>query len=511
MPRKGLSMRKIEEVLRLKYEARLPHRAIAKSCGISASTVSEYVAAAKANGLSWPLSEGLSSEELNARLFPQRQAKAERIAQPEWQKIHKELRRKGVTRALLWAEYRQSNPDGYSYSQFCTNYKTWSKRLKPPMRLRYQGGEKVFVDYAGQTVPIIDPKTGEISQAQIFVGTLGASNYTYVEAQASQNLPNWIGGHVRMFNFFGGVPEVVVPDNLKAGVTKPNRYEPDLNPTYHEFAKHYNVAVVPARVRKPQDKAKVETAVQIAERWILARLRDQQFFSIAELNAAIAPLSAELNERTMQHLDASRAELFKSLDQPVLKPLPAQPYEYAEWKRVKVHIDYHVQFDQRFYSVPYKLRGKRVDVRATENTIEVYHDNKRVASHKRLRRKGFFATIREHMPPQHQAMADWSPERFLSWAGEIGNQTQTLIAAVLERRPHPQQAYRSCLGILGLAKKVGNARLEAASQRALAAKLYSYRGVRNILDNQLDKLPLDPPVATPQPPHTNIRGGSYYH
>ncbi len=510
MPRKGLSMRKIEEVLRLKYEAQLSLGAIAKSCGISPSTVSEYVAAAKASGLGWPLPDGLTSKALNARLFPQRQIKPERIPQPDWTNVHKELRRKSVTLSLVWAEYRQSNPDGYSYSQFCVRYRAWAKRLKPHMRFKHLAGEKVFVDYAGHTMPIIDKETGEITQAQIFVGTLGASNYTFVEAQASQNLPNWIGGHARMLAFFGGVPEVIVPDNLKAGVTKPNRYEPDLNPTYHEFAKHYNVAVVPARVRKPQDKAKVETAVQIAERWILARLRDQQFFSIAELNAAIAPLSAELNQRTMQHLGVSRCELFESLDRPALKALPKEPYEYAEWKRAKVHIDYHVQFDKRFYSVPYKLTGKRIDVRATENTIEIYHEHKRVASHRRLTRKGHYATIRDHLPPKHQAIADWSPERFLNWANDIGDKTNTLIAAVLEQRPHPQQAYRSCLGILGLAKKYGKERLEAASQRALAAKLYSYRGVRNILDNQLDKVPLEPAVGTPQPAHANIRGEHYY-
>ena len=510
MPRKGLSMRKIEEVLRLKYEAQLSHRAIAKSCSISASTVSEYVAAAKANGLSWPLPAGLTSEALNARLFPQRHIKPDRIPQPDWTSVHKELRRKSVTLSLVWAEYRQSNPDGYSYSQFCVRYRAWAKRLKPHMRFKYVAGEKVFVDYAGHTIPIVDEETGEVTQAQIFVGTLGASNYTFVEAQASQSLPNWIGGHVRMFAFFDGVPEVVVPDNLKAGVTKPNRYEPDLNPTYHEFAKHYNVAVVPARVRKAQDKAKVETAVQIAERWILARLRDQKFFSVAELNAAIAPLSAELNQRKMQHLDMSRCELFESLDRPALRPLPSEPYEYAEWKRVKVHIDYHVQFDKRFYSVPYKLAGKRVDVRATENVIEVYYDHKRIASHKRLARKGRYATSRDHMPPQHQAVTDWSPDRFLSWASDIGDKTLQLIAAVLEQRPHPQQAYRSCLGILGLAKKYGKERLEAASQRALNAKLYSYRGVRNILDNQLDKVPLESPAGTPQPGHANIRGESYY-
>jgi transposase len=503
-------MRKIAEVLRLKYEARRTHREIAVSCDISPSTVSEYVTAAKAAGISWPLPEGMTPKALNERLFPDRNRPASQIPQPDWAYVHRELKRKSVTLSLLWVEYRRREPEGYSYSQFCHRYRKWAKQLTPTLRLPHKAGEKVFVDYAGQTVPIIDPDTGEVSAAQIFVGVLGASNYTYVEAHASQRLPNWIGAHVRMFDCFGGVPEVVVPDNLKAGVTAPHRYEPDLNPTYHEFARHYGVAVVPARSRKPKDKAKVETGVQVVERWILARLRDRQFFSLAELNAAITPLSAELNARPMKHLGQSRAELFAALDQPQLRALPTDHYEYAEWKQARVNIDQHVAFDKRFYSVPFKLTRKQVLVRATERTIEIYYQQQRVAGHARLRRQGAYATVRDHLPPAHQHVLDWSPERFQAWAQEIGEETHRLIGAVLQRRPHPQQAYRSCLGILRLAKKVGNDRLEAACRRAVAAGIFSYRGIANILDNQLDRLPLDPPSPTPQPPHANIRGEEYY-
>jgi transposase len=375
-------MRKIEEILRLKYEARLSHRAIAQSCSVSPSTVSEYITHAKAAGLSWPLPEEINNEKLNELLFPQRgSASGHNIPQPDWAEVHKELRRKSVTLSLLWVEYRQEHPGGYGYSQFCYHYRMWAKQLKPMMRQKHKAGEKLFVDYAGQMVPVVDPQTGEIRQAQIFVATLGASNYTYSEAHWSQDLPNWIGAHVRTLAFLGGVPEVLVPDNLKAGVKSPHLYEPDLNPTYLDFAQHYGVAVVPARVRKPKDKSKVEVGVQVVERWILAPLRDRTFFSLAELNQAMWELLVELlrdrtffslaelnqamwellvelNERPMRHLGQSRLQLFESLDKPALAPLPAQPYEFARWKKARVHIDYHVSFEKHYYSVPYNLIGK---------------------------------------------------------------------------------------------------------------------------------------------------------
>lgn len=512
MPQARLSMRKIEEILRLKYEVGLTHREIAQSCAVSASTVSEYVTHAKAAGLSWPLPEGLSGEELEELLFPNRPpATGRQIPQPDWCEVHKERRRKSVTLSLLWVEYRQEHPDGYSYSQFCHHYRQWAKQLNPMMRQKHRAGEKLFIDYAGQTAPVIDPETGEVGEVQIFVAVLGTSNYTYAEAHAAQSLPNWIGAHVRMLAFLGGVPEVLVPDNLKAGVKSPHLYEPDINPTYQEFARHYGVAVVPARSRKPKDKAKVEVGVQVVERWILARLRHHTFFSLAELNQAIWELLAELNDRPMKHLEQSRRELFVELDQPALKPLPKQPYEFARWKKARVHIDYHVEFDKHYYSVPHTLMGKEVEIRATERTVEIFHRRQRRASHVRVHTPGRYSTQREHMPPAHQYVDGWSPERFLRWAEESGPQTAEFIAVVLDGRRHPQQAYRTCLGILGLAKRYGNNRLEAACRRAQAAGIYSYKGIHNILKNKLDQLEWDHPPATHLPAHANIRGKSYYN
>jgi transposase len=512
MSQARLSMRKIEEVLRLKYEVGLSHRAIAQSCSVSPSTVSEYVTHAKAAGLSWPLPEGLSAEELDDLLFPRRgPASGRNIPQPDWTEVHKELRRKSVTLSLLWVEYRQEHPDGYGYSQFCHHYRTWAKQLKPMMRQKHKAGEKLFVDYAGQTAPVVDPETGEIWQAEIFVAVLGASNYTYAEAHRSQSLPNWIGAHVRALAFLGGRPEVLVPDNLKAGVKSPHLYEPDLNLTYLDFAQHYGVAVVPARVRKPKDKSKVEVGVQVVERWILARLRNHTFFSLAELNQAIKVWLDELNNRPMRHLGQSRRELFTTLDKPVLAPLPTQPYEFARWKKARVHIDYHVSFEKHYYSVPYTLIGKEVDIRATEKTVEIFYQRKRRASHRWSQNSGRYSTQKEHMPAAHQKYSDWSPERFLRWAEEIGPDTTRLIAAVLDARRHPQQAYRSCLGILGLGKRYTNARLEAACHRAFPARIRSYKGVRNILENKLDQLEVDQPPTAPLPAHANIRGETYYN
>lgn len=512
MSQKRLSMRKIEEILRLKWEQHRSHQEIARSCAVSSSTVSDYLNRAQAAGLSWPLPADLSASQLEQLLFPAPRLPSGRsIPQPDWAQVHTELKRKGVTLSLLWVEYRQDHPDGYGYSQFCQNYRTWAKRLKPSMRQTHRAGEKLFIDYAGQTVPVIDPQTGEIRQAQIFVTVLGASSYTYAEAHWAQDLPNWIGGHVRALEFLGGVPEVLVPDNLKAGVKSPHLYEPDLNPSYQEFASYYGLAVVPARPRKPKDKAKVEVGVQVVERWILARLRNRTFFNLGDLNRAIRELLGELNARPMRHLGHSRQELFAALDQPVLKPLPTPPYEFARWKKARVHLDYHVEFDHHYYSVPHTLVGQEVDLRVTEQTVEIFHQRKRSASHPRYPPGGSrFSTLAEHMPPAHEKVHAWSPARFLSWADEIGPQTQHLIQAVLDGRRHPQQAYRSCLGILGLAKRYSAGRLEAACRRALPAGIRTYKGLHNILENQLDQVPLEAPRPTTLPEHANIRGETYY-
>jgi transposase len=512
MCQERLSVRNLHEVLRLKWESRLSHRAIASSCGISPGTVSDYVQRAQAAGLSWPLPVDLTEAALYERLFlPAAGAAGRTIPQPDWAQLHTELRRQGVTLRLLWVEYREVHPDGYGYSQFCEHYRQWAGHLQPTMRVCHAAGEKLFVDYAGQTIPLVNPDTGEVQPAQIFVAVLGASSYTYVEAHLHQDLPSWIGAHVRALSFFGGVPEILVPDNLKAGVKSPCRYEPDLNPTYHDLAQHYGVAVIPARVRKPKDKAKVEVGVQVVERWILARLRDYTFFDLADLNRALRALQDELNDRPMRHLGQSRRQLFEALDRPALKPLPAQPYELATWKKARVHIDYHVEFEKHYYSVPYTLIHKEVDVRATEHTVEIFYRQRRQAAHPRSAAPGRFTTQAEHMPPAHRAVSDWSPQRFQGWAERIGPHTAQLISAVLASRLHPQQAYRTCLGILGLAKRYTAARLEAACRYALPAGLHSYKGLHHILEAQLDRLtPAEPPPVIRATEHANLRGPAYY-
>ena len=510
MSQERLSMRKIREILRLKWECQLSQRTIARSCRISRSTVSEYVRRAEAAGLSWPLPESLSEEELYRLLFPEKQPSqpAEKVL-PDWKEVRNELRRKSVTLKLLWTEYRERHPDGYGYSQFCELYRQWLQKLDPPMRLTHKAGEKLFVDYAGETVPIVNPETGEIIQAEIFVTVLGASNYTYAEAQASQDKANWIGGHVRALFFLGGVPQLIVPDNLKSGVKDPCYYEPELNPTYQELAEHYGVAILPARVRKPRDKAKVEVGVQVVERWILARLRQRTFFSLAELNQAIRRLLAELNTRPMQHLEQSRRQLFETVDRPALRPLPERPYEFAEWKAARVNIDYHVEYDKHYYSVPHSLIHEEVQLRATEGLIEIFHKSQRqpVAVHPRSQAPGRFTTQTAHMPAKHQKHLEWTPERFLKWAKDIGPATVQCVQAVLASRQHPEQAYRACLGILNLANRHGRERLEAACLQAIPGQRFSYREVKDLLDH----LPASPESGAIPPDHDNLRGQTYYH
>jgi len=511
MAQERLTMRKIREVLRLKWECGLSNRAIARSCSISHSTVAEYLRRTQDAELSWPLPEDLDEDRLFELLFPKStDSSAGIIPCPDWSWVHAELRKKSVTLRLLWVEYREDHPDGYGYSQFCALYRRWVKRLDPSMRQDHKAGEKVFIDYAGQTVPVIDPQTGEIRQAEIFIGVLGASNYSYVEAHWSQELPNWISAHVRMLDFFGGAPEILVPDNLKAGVKNPCLYEPDLNPTYQDLAEHYGIAVIPTRVRKPKDKAKVEVGVQVVERWVLARLRNRTFFSLADLNQALRALLAELNRRPMEHLEHSRRELFEMLDQPALRPLPALPYEFAIWKKARVNIDYHIAFEKHYYSVPHTLIHEEVFVRATQATIEVFYKNRRVASHPRASAPGRHSTISAHMPPAHQKYLEWTPERIVHWAETIGPQTAQLVQALIESRTHPQQAYRSCLGLLRLAKRYGEERLEAACRRALPAGIHSYQGVKNILAAKLDLVEPEEPSTMIPATHENIRGQSYY-
>lgn len=506
-------MRKIKEVLRLRWGNGLSKRKIARSCGISRPAVDEYLRRAEEAGLSWPLPTDLDDGALERLLFrsaPTRPVQERGL--PEWSTINRELKRKGVTLFLLWQEYREQHPQGYQYSWFCERYRAWQGKLDVVMRQDHRAGEKLFVDYAGQTVPVVDRFTGEIRETQIFVAVLGASNYTYAEATWSQGLPDWIGSHRRCFRYLGGVPEIVVPDNLRAGVTKAHRYEPDTNPTYQDLASHYGVAILPARVRRPRDKAKVEAGVLVVERWILAALRHHTFFSLAELNRAIRELLEKLNARPFKKLPGSRHEHFEQLDQPALQPLPIEPYVFAEWKKTRVHIDYHIAVDGHYYSVPHALIKNQLDVRFTKNTVECFHRGQRVASHRRSYHKGRHTTVPAHMPEAHRQVGDWSPERLANWAAKTGPATEKLILTVLAARKHPQLAYRSCLGILRLGKAYGDTRLEAACQRALTLGSHSYKSIESILRHGLDQQPLSEPNEQSLPEdHDNIRGPSYYH
>ena len=513
MPRKRLSMRNIREILRLKHSHSCSIREISSSCGVGRSTVSDYLHRAKAAGLGWPLPEGLTDTALEQRLFPSAvQPVAGTRFIPDFQKVHKELQsKKHVTLNLLWQEYKEQHPDGYQYSWFCHNYRDWTGRLDVVMRHEHRAGEKLFVDYAGQTVDLIDQQTGEIHDAQIFIAVMGASSCTFAEATLSQKVEDWIGSHVRAFTYFGGVPEIVVPDNLKSGVTKPCLYEPDINPTYNDLARHYNTVIIPARARKPRDKAKAEAGVLLVERWILARLRNHTFFSLADLNREIGKLLQILNKKPFQKLSGSRQSWFEEIDKPALKQLPSAPYELAYWKKAAVHLDYHVEVKGYYYSVPYTLVKKKLDIRYTQRTVECFYRGKRVASHLRNVPNGRHATIKEHMPLNHQKYLEWTPDRFKRWAAKIGKETTLLTELILLKRPHPQQAYRTLLGILRLEKAYGNSRLEAACSRALYINTLSYKSIESILKNGLDQKPLPEKSRGKDPvKHKNIRGAGYF-
>lgn len=431
---------------------------------------------------------------------------------PDFAYIDLERRRPGVTLARLHWEYLQEHPNGYQYARFCSLYQEWRKKRGWSMRQVHVGGEKLFVDYSGKKPCIIDPKTGVVREVELFVAVLGASNYTYAEATLSQQSQDFIASHIRALEYFKGVPGALVPDQLKSAVSKSSRYEPEIQRTYQEMAEHYGTAVVPARPRKPRDKAKVEVGVQIVQRWILGSLRNEQFFSLRALNERIAEQLEALNNHPMKKYGgATRRQLFERLDQPELRPLPVERFVYATWKRVRVNIDYHVEVDKHFYSVPYQLVGEELEARSTATTVEVFHKGKRVASHPRSRKAGRHSTISEHMPKAHREHMAWTPSRLISWAGKVGPSVETLVQHILESRKHPEQGYRTCLGILHLAKRYGEQRLDAACLRALRVGARSYRSVASILKSGLDRIPLEDEAEDREPlEHENVRGPEYY-
>lgn len=514
MAAERLSMRHIKEVLRQKWVLGRSHREIAKSVGVSTGGVSGALTRATAAGLDWKQVEKTDEATLEARLYgpPEGTAGTNR-PMPDPAYIHAERSRPGVTLELLHIEYLEKHPTGYRYTQFCEIYRQWTKRRRLSMRQVHRAGEKLFVDFSGKTPSIVDPKTGEVIEVELFVAVLGASNYTYAEATRSQTIGDWIGAHVRTFEFLGGVPRDVVPDQLKSGVTKACRYEPKLQRTYEELARHYETTVLPARPAHPKDKAKVEVGVQIAQRWILARLRHRTFFSLEELNEAIAELVEDLNDRVMKTYRASRRELFERLDRPALRALPQERFVIGEWKMVKPNIDYHVEYDGHYYSVDHADRDEQFEVRATSTTVEVFLHGVRIDVYTRSYERGRHTTRPEHMPKSHQAHAEWSPSRLIRWAKTIGAATAALVEAILAERRHPEQGYRSCLGILRLSKKYGAERLEAACARAVTVGARSYRTVDAILKNGLDRVALPPTETSPAngTTHENVRGRDYYH
>ena len=512
MPAERLSMRKVREVIRLSWGGKLSVRAVARSCGIGRTTVREYLERATRAGLSWPLPEGLPDNELEALLFPP-PVSADNAPRPlpEWKTLHEELKGKGVTLFLLWEEYKAVHPEGYEYSRFCDLHREWAGKLPVWMRQDHKAGEKLFVDYAGMTMPVVNQRTGEVRQAEIFVATLGASNYTFAEATWTQTLPDWIASHVRALEFLGSVPSLIVPDNLRSGVSYSCRYDPDANPTYLAFAEHYGTAIMPARVRKPKDKSLVELGVKGVKQRILAKLRNRTFFTLAELNQAISILLVEYNRRPFQKLDGSRRSLFLKVDKPALMPLPPTRYEYAEWEKARVSLDYHVRADDHCYSVPYRLVKEEVQVRLTITAVEIFHNGLRVASHLRSHKKHRHTTKNEHMPESHRAHAEWTPERVIRWVGKAGEATAEVAEKIIASRAHPQQGFRACMGIKRLGETYGVDRLEAACRRALAIQSPSYRSVKSILKNDLDKKPLATQSSAPPPiEHENVRGADYY-
>lgn len=509
-------MRQIRQVLRLHLEADLSYAQVARAVGIGKGTVGKFMLLARAAGVDWGVAQTLSDQELEARLYRPAVPRSSRQLEPDYAWIHQELKRPGVTLQLLWEEYQRRHSEGgepaYKYTSFCVKYRAWVMSLKRSMRQTHAAGERLFVDYAGQTVPVIDAASGEIRRAQIFVAVLGASNFTYACATATQTTADWVGSIIDALEFCGGVPRLIVPDQPRALIARPDRYEPTVNRLVDEFCDHYDVAVLPARPARPRDKPKVEVGVQVVERWILARLRNRRFFSLPELNAAIAELLTDLNARPFKKLPGCRASAFTALDQQALRPLPATRMPIARFKRARVNIDYHIELDGHYYSVPHRLVRTLVELRVTATTVEILSGNQRVAVHPYSARRGAHTTTAEHMPASHRAHREWTPAKLIAWGERIGAATAGVVRWQMEHRPHPEQGYRACLGLQRLARQFGDARLEAACARALSIRSPTYRSVNSILAAGLDRQQVSAePTQASLPLHDNVRGPDYYH
>lgn len=510
MARERLSMRKLSEVLRLRLEKKLSVRQISLSCNLARSTVADYLGRARVARLGWPLPEGIDEERLEALLFPVQSNETLR-SDLDMPYIHREMKRQHMTLQLLWEEYRGREADGYSYSQYCQKYRNWLGTQTISLRQEHRAGDKLFIDFAGDRIPIHDPLTGEVSHGHLFVAVLGCSNYTYAEVTATEKLEDWIGAIIRALEFFGGVPNIVVPDNAKALVTSPCWYDPDINITFHELAEYYGFAALPTRPGRPKDKSKVEAGVLIAERWILARLRDQKFFSLGEIHVAVSPLLARLNEHPFKKFPGCRKDLFIRIDKPALKPLPARPYELARWKKVAVNVDYHVEVDGHYYSVPYTLIRHELMARSTHSGVELFHKSRRVAAHVRSYQKGRHTTVCEHRPPAHAKYLEWTPERIISWAGTVGPHCSEATRRLMAGRRIPEHAFRPCMGIIRLGKRYGNDRVDRACAKALKMHIVGYRHIESMLKTGRDQLPEVVDVADrPAVSHDNLRGATYY-
>jgi transposase len=508
-------MHQAREILRHKLLLKRSHRQVIKAVGVSMGTVSAVVVRATLLGLDWDEVEALDDEALDVRLYGPRCATRGTCTRPlpDAAALHVELRRPGVTLQLLHLEYLERHADGYRYTKFCDVYREWLERRAPTMRQVHVAGDKMFVDYSGKKAHYVDSTTGEVVEVELFVAVLGASSYTYAEAVRTQTVADFTASNARALAYFGGVPNAIVPDQLKSAVTIASRYEPGLQRTFAEFGRHYGTTILPARPRSPRDKAKVEVAVQVAQRWILARMRNDRFDSLGALNARITELCADLNRRVMKHYKASRLELFERLDKPALRALPDAPFVHADWEKVRLHPDYHAKVGEHFYSAHFTLVHEELWARSTSTTVELFGRTGRVASHLRSSVPGRHTTDPRHMPAAHQKHAEWTPTRILGWAGTVGPMTVRLSEALLTARRHQEYGYRSCLGLFRLASRFGNERVEVACARALAVGARSYRHVESILKHGLDRAPaldVEPRDVSPIV-HENVRGRDYFH